>query len=295
MATSSVKNDDERRKQVMVGYLPNDFLRITPTNQQQQLAADEQAAVALQQQLTGGFAPPNISGRLTISVIEARLNKNYGVTRMDPYVRLRLGHIVYETPTDYNGAKNPKWNKVFHCLLQTGMNTLTVELYDECAFTLDERIAWAQYQIPDIIFKGETVEEWIQLNGKLGDQKEGTVNIVFSYMAFPNGQVQQPPMVVLQSTPPCYGVLPVMPYYAPAAMYPVGQYAPQPWAGHPQTPQQPPPQQPRPPVTITENDIKQVREMFPTMDQEVIKTVLESHRGNKDMAINALLQMNSDN
>ena len=42
-------------------------------------------------------------------------------------------------------------------------------------------IAWVLYKIPEKTFKGETVEEWIDLNGKQGDGKEGQICIVTSF------------------------------------------------------------------------------------------------------------------
>lgn len=52
-------------------------------------------------------------------------------------------------------------------------------------------------------------------------------------------------------------------------------------------------QQPEGPL-YTEEDAKEIHEMFPAIELDVIKCVLDEKRGNKDATINALLQMNQD-
>jgi toll-interacting protein len=100
---------------------------------------------------------------------------------MDPYVRLRVGHFVYETQTDTNGGKNPHWNRVIQTQLPTGVHAIYLEIYDECNFTMDELIAWAEIKIPDVVMQGETHEDWYPLSGKQGEGLEGMVNIVLSF------------------------------------------------------------------------------------------------------------------
>lgn len=263
---------------VMIGELPGDFLRVS-YNQQQQMMADERIAQILQAQQQAGFmhpVPANIQGRLSLSVVQAKLAKNYGLTKMDPYVRIRIGHSVIETPTAYNGAKNPRWNKDINLYLPHGVESMYLEIFDERQFTMDDRIAWAYITIPQSVLNGDTMNEWFPLSGRQGDEKEGMINLVMSL-----SEVQQPvtPPTVLYQQPMVYYPQPIV-QPVPAGM---PAYPPQ-TVGSPQT------QRP----LFTEDDLKQVKDMFPNMEDEVVRSVLEANRGNKDATINSLLQMNSD-
>ncbi|KAL0830003.1 hypothetical protein ABMA28_003461 [Loxostege sticticalis] len=286
--TSTVPDDrnEERRRRVLLGPLPSGFLRADGTTDN--IDADYQAALALQQQLSGSTLPsagPPLTARLSITIVQAKLVKNYGLTRMDPYVRLRVGHCIYETHTDPSGGKTPRWNKVIHCLLPPGVNSIYLEIFDECSFTMDELIAWSHITIPPAVLNGETHEDWYPLNGKQGDGVEGMINLVLSYSVGPAAVATFPPVLVVPSTGMGYAAMPM--YAAPPAQYPQPQAQyPQP---HPQQQQQQPQQPQQQPITAEQ--LQQIEEMFPSIDKEVIKSVLEANHGNKDATINSLLQM----
>ncbi|KAI5739843.1 hypothetical protein M8J77_024048 [Diaphorina citri] len=292
--TSPVKINEERRKRVFLGALPSDFLRpnnsLSNHNSNHQTDLDQQTALALQNELAGAYSTAssliqNPVGRLNITVVQAKLVKNYGlVTKMDPYVRLRVGHCVYETHTDPSGGKFPRWNKEVFCLLPQGVTSIYLEIYDECSFTMDELIAWAKIPIPSSVMKGETHEDWFPLSGKQGEDKEGMINLVLSYTntPMPAGQYMMPPGAPVMMLPRTGGsILGMGTGYAPAQVYvqqpPVNPAVPL--------------QQPLPPVQLSETDLKQIQEMFPNMDGDVVKSVYEVNRGNKDATVNSLLQM----
>lgn len=66
-------------------------------------------------------------------------------------------------------------------LLPQGINTITIEIFDERSFTMDELIAWTQIVVPQQVLTGETHEDWYPLNGKQGEGVEGMINLVLSY------------------------------------------------------------------------------------------------------------------
>ncbi|KAK2583275.1 hypothetical protein KPH14_009283 [Odynerus spinipes] len=268
------------KKRAFVGPLPQGFLKLEDRNaQQQQEAADQQAALALQQlqmQSTPMLHDPRM-GKLSITIAQAKLVKNYGMTRMDPYVRLRVGHAIYETHTDSNGGKNPHWNKVIQCFLPPGVTQIYIEIYDECSFVMDELIAWGHIDIPPKVLQGgETHEDWYMLSGKQGDNLEGMINLVFSYTPKCHPYMAGPPVMMVPSAT-MFG----MTSYAPVNVY----TTPQPVAAVTAPPVVPSS------LPNAEVELKQLEEMFPNIDKEVIKSVYDVNNGKKDITINSLLQM----
>ncbi|CDW56054.1 toll interacting protein [Trichuris trichiura] len=265
------QNAAERKSRVVVGQLQDDFLRLPDVDNSSNVASvgainvtvPEGVQLVCAAPFFNPFLPPRTRGRLNVTMAQANLTKNYGFVRMDPYCRLRVGAVLFETPTDPSGGKTPHWNRTIHSYLPEGIDSVYLEIFDERAFTFDERIAWAHIPLPQAIFNGETIDEWYSLSGNQGEGKEGMVNLIFSLDPIAIPQIGHLTSSLQQQT------------FAPSTGNNVNQAA---------TGQLP----------FTQADVNELHEMFPTIDEDVIASVLEEKRGNREATVNALLSLNAE-
>lgn len=179
-------------------------------------------------------------------------------------------------------GKNPQWdNAVIHCQVPVGVNTIRLQLYDECNFTMDELIAWTDIVIPEAVFRGETHEDWHPLSGKQGEDLEGFINLVLSFAPHSNHSAQQ----AIMGGPTVFE-RPMPVYISGQQQYPPGTMVVTQTTQPPQQPQLPPPQ-------FNEADFAQITEMFPNMEKDVVKSIYEVNHFNKDTTINSLLQLSA--
>lgn len=142
------------------------------------------------------------------------------------------------------------------------VESIYIQIFDEKAFGPDEVIAWAHIMLPLAIFNGDRIDEYFQLSGQQGEGKEGMIHLHFAFV--PIDLPLQDPSV--QQVP------------APLREFLSSKSAPMRTLSA---------------VEITEEDTKEIQEMFPSVDKEVIKCILEERRGDKEAAVSAILEMTS--
>jgi len=256
----------ELKTRVLIGELPDDFLRLTTPlhddgersvhSPSQQLPAHPQQQQYTPQMQPFYFVPPHTRGRLAIKVVEAKLTKNYGLVRMDPYVRVRIGNTIFETPTSVNGGKSPSWNRTINSYLPNDLESIYLQVFDERAFTNDECVGWAHVILPEGIFNNETIDDWYSLSGPQGEGKEGVINLVMSFVPIetPAQHPQQGAQGEHQQLDPATLAAQQQPLF-------------------------------------TEEEINELHVMFPSIDGDVIRSVLEAKGGDKDSTVTALIEM----
>lgn len=326
------KMEELKQKAFISPILPEDFLRVLLDPRQIAESKDSQLARQLQFGVGGGGVGVGSSpqygmyrehvidygrGRLQIDVVEAKLNKNYGwITRMDPYVRLKVGPRRFETPTAYNGNKNPVWRKSILCYLPRNVDSLVIEIYDEKSFSDDEIIAFVKFPLPKSLFDGIFLDEWIPLSGKLGENKEGYINIQMLFTPIENLQNETQNRNHRHLTPPvaARSTANTSPSTGDPIVQPSEVQLPQDLSSasaenssssssaaavasatavlHSSHSQRQEAAAAAAAESYSEEDLKSIKELFPTFDEDVIKSILELNSGNKEAAIEALLQMN---
>lgn len=111
------------------------------------------------------------------------------------------------------------------------------------------------------------------MSGKTGDQKEGMIDLVLSFTSASSIAAARPTQ-----------------HQQPVVFVPNVSGRALPVYVQPQAVQQPIPA-PAPIQPLTEEDIANLMEMFPSVDKDVIKSIGEANRGNKEATINSLLQL----
>lgn len=309
MASEEIlKKKVDKRSLVVVGKLPDDFLRIDVPRSNDDTPPGIDSERRIDQYLRNSI-------RVSITIVQAQLAKNYGLTRMDPYCKLNIGTVTFQTVTAINGAKTPVWNKIIILLLAPEINDFDLEIYDEKSFTPDTRFAWTHIRIPERVFHGDDQNHWYPLSGLTGVDTEGHVNVLFTLLS-PTAEALKLKAPFLTHSPNHHPTM-------------------QPNLTNPQSPNpQPPNNQPSVPPNQTtttttttsttsnpedaknepkdekhlmnkridedddgddEEETKRklgiLKDMFSGTANEVILLVLESKHGDIDASINALLEM----
>nr|AAW25785.1 SJCHGC01358 protein [Schistosoma japonicum] len=172
---------------------------------------------------------------------------------MNLYCIIRIGDARFETQTSSRSGKHPIWNETFRCWLHDGVDKLSLEIVSENIFS-SSQVAHAVIAFPRSLYDGIALNQWFELSGQQGENLEGSINLIFQCRKVP---VNLP---LLQSTPlycqPRLGVVGDM------------QVLPKP---------------------ISTEEVQSIHEIFPSVEEDTIRSLLATHHGNREIVISELL------
>ena len=260
MAEANTLADVYRDKVTLV--IDDDFLRCHPGNDLQ-LQQDSLLAHSMMAEQANGIdaqMPPKEI--LQIKIDRAELVKNYGFTKMDPYCKLKIDGRVYETPTCYGASTKPIWNRQFRCPLNENVKNFSIEIMDENQFYSDSRIAHTNVKITQDLLSSEVpVTLALPLSGEQGEEKEGTLFIQVHVYRI------QSILAALANPRTTSAETGISNDISNSQSDEIVVHVP------------------------TEDEIKMLSEMFPSVESEAIKSVIEANDGNMERSINSLLSI----
>ena len=251
------------------------FLRFT--SEEAQMAQDAllaQSLMAEQRQIIKQ-PPRNTYKQVTIIKVDrAELVKNYGMVKMDPYCKITIEQSVFETPSCYSASTKPVWNRIIRCPTQSIIRSFLIEVMDENQFYADSRIAFCHVELTEEMMQSQEFHTLtLPLSGEQGEGKEGFLFV----------QVKVQDVEKLQSE-----IMAQMELAASVTHPPVSSESSNSTpASGPDTVDDESEVQ----YVPTLDEIKQLAEMFPTIEEQVIRSVLEATEGDMMNSINSMLSL----
>ena len=273
---------DSYRNQVVLS-IDDDFLRFTSVDSQvEQDSILAQSLMAEQTRRVLEVPSPDFKQLIQIKIDRADLVKNYGFTKMDPYCKITIGSTVLETPTCYGASTKPVWNKVLRCPFMPNVNRFTVEIMDENQFYADSRVAYCTVSLSgEMVNSAEPHTLTLPLSGQQGEGKEGVLYFqvqVHNVEALASRIIADAGFVDPErSISPHLDDNPIPEQVESAELVVPNENS---ITNEPYVP--------------SKEEINQLLEMFPTVEEAVIKSILEANEGNLMESINSMLTISVD-
>eukprot|EP01135_Chromosphaera_perkinsii_P012436 Nk52_evm47s2657 gene=Nk52_evmTU47s2657 len=251
--------------------LSDDFLRLQNGPGELEQRAIRNRQMQMQQQFAASQAPmqPFVVqeqhfGTLMIGLKEGILKKKPGLFRSDLYARIKHAGVVINSRSCSNSGKTPHWDEEYSLAHRPGVEAFKLEILDEGIMS-DSVTGWAVIPVSSVLqTPNEVVEDWFDLHTT--KDIVGQIKLSITY---------KPDMV-----PPSLRRRIVV----PQTVSTVHRYPPGTGPGIP-------PQAAGPSQQEIASGVSQLKEMFPEMDEEIIRGVLENNHGNVEATANHLVQM----